>query len=277
MRSGVKRREILDLWLDMVQRYVAGNLSFENDRSYAIGDIASLFSSRLNCDYFYGMWTEDAARSLAWSPGGRPPPEAFRRSDVPTWSWMSRCFADGRNSWLAIRYNTSAIDFIADGRFEANFRETHTENINQEVSAGAFNINATCELEVRSAWFQVSVPGNYADMLKKDTMDASSELLPEPYSGLRLALSFRPDWVDSLRGLSSGTGDILKALVLGRSADKASQDHMLDLLIIRKVHDDRGYDMYERVGYAKWDILATEADQAWKFIDRAGIGIHKLR
>lgn len=273
-QSDASTRQVLDLWLNTVQRYASLDLTFETDRSYALAGVAQLFSSRLKSRYFYGTWTEDAARSLAWSAASRTTSGSFRPSDVPTWSWMSRCFAAGRNSWLLFRYSDGAGAFAADSRFEANFKELRAENANQ----GTFIPNATCELEVRSAWFQVSVPVGYE--LRKNTVDAASELMAVSSSGMKLALFFVPDWIDGPFGLKSGgmEADMLEALVLGRITSKPSSDYKPVMLIVRKVSPhDRAFDTFERVGCARVNDMGTEPQQVWDFIDGAMVDTFRLR
>lgn len=273
-RSGLNMRQVLDLWLDTVQIYAFLHLTFEKDRSYALAGVAHLFSSRLKSRYFYGIWTEDAARSLAWSAALPSTSGSFRQSDVPTWSWMSRCFSAGHNSWLSFRYSGEGSEFIADSRFEANFKEPHAES----ASHGTFIPNATCELEVRSAWFQVSVPVEYE--LEKEHVHVVCPLLAVSSSGLKLALYFIPDWIDGPFGLKSEgmEADMLKALVLGRIAFKPSPDYNPVMLIVRKdsTHH-RDFDTFERVGYARFNVMGTEPQQAWDFIHGAMVDTFRLR
>ena len=81
-------------YMYLVPVYSARQLTFFSDRLPAISSIARALHRQTNSDYLAGIWAEEIAMGLAWSPNftkGAPEvrPEVTPR---PSWSWQSYKF-----------------------------------------------------------------------------------------------------------------------------------------------------------------------------------------
>ena len=95
-KPGVARREMLRRWCFNVQMYSLRSMKGPLDKLTALAGMAEFIQSTIECDYLFGIWTEDLTRGLLWTnqalagmPEWRVPLKrpAFQRA--PSWSWAS--------------------------------------------------------------------------------------------------------------------------------------------------------------------------------------------
>lgn len=104
-----------ETWLRLVEEYSRRQLTFPDDRLLAISGLADRFGSKLNSNYFAGLWESQLPYGLLWRctvPQTRPTNER-----APSWSWGS---IDG-----PISYN---IELVPENRHGGEM-ELHTVSL----------------------------------------------------------------------------------------------------------------------------------------------------
>lgn len=89
----------LELWEDLIENYIARDLTFESDRLPAISGIARIMGYSPE-NYFAGLWKESLETQLCWHRGMGSTSESkdailrARRESwshpIPSWSWATR-------------------------------------------------------------------------------------------------------------------------------------------------------------------------------------------
>lgn len=67
--KGLSKREILNVWSNIVWKYTRRDITFAGDGLLAISAIAAYFAPLLGCDYVAGHWRDALALQLAWVAG----------------------------------------------------------------------------------------------------------------------------------------------------------------------------------------------------------------
>jgi Heterokaryon incompatibility protein (HET) len=125
-----QRYEAHQQWNEIVDNYTNRHLTFGSDKLVAISALARKFQkTNLESEYLAGLWREDLAAQLLWSPArlqlrSRP---TTRQTEfrAPTWSWAS---IDGRilagtpglnpkPSSIQIKIHEVSIDLACDDPF----------------------------------------------------------------------------------------------------------------------------------------------------------------
>jgi hypothetical protein len=80
-------------WSEILGNYTGRSLTNANDRLPAISGVATLFSTKMNCEYFAGLWEEYLLQQLLWSciltqtsTAGK---DVQQVKHQPSWSWAS--------------------------------------------------------------------------------------------------------------------------------------------------------------------------------------------
>jgi len=79
--------QILRSWVDIVEAYTLGQLTFESDKLVAISGLQNKYATRIKAPYLAGLWGFHLPRQLLWTisiPTERP--KTYR---APSWSWAS--------------------------------------------------------------------------------------------------------------------------------------------------------------------------------------------
>lgn len=83
-------------WMDIVQAYTNGDLTYKTDRLVAVGGLAAALSHHIGGKYLAGHWEKHLPSELGWTRKGRLKPVSFCISPTgiqnfiaPSWSWAS--------------------------------------------------------------------------------------------------------------------------------------------------------------------------------------------
>ncbi|TPX07922.1 uncharacterized protein E0L32_010377 [Thyridium curvatum] len=117
-------------WNQIIQKYTACQLTYEEDRVVAIAGLARVLSKRTGETYFAGIWLEHWAHDLLWattkervSSSGLDVPNTKQSttptSTPPSWSWLSfsgtvRAYRYGywRSDFLTTKLNSFELDDV---------------------------------------------------------------------------------------------------------------------------------------------------------------------
>ena len=84
------------LWMELVKKYCARDLTFPETSYRHLLSIASTFRAMSGSQYVARLWRHDLARGLLWQRFRSLPMEQVIPSRAPSWSWAA---VDGQIFW----------------------------------------------------------------------------------------------------------------------------------------------------------------------------------
>lgn len=163
------KRDVYDIWFDMVSDYSRRDLTNETDKLVAISALADYMSRILDDKYAAGLWHRDMLRGLLWTcqqdDGKRcTPPELYI---APSWSWASirdaaitldfaKKFGDGielMNTYLMTGQDTS--DNGSEELLESELRHPLEQDDWGDPDYGIEILDIRCTLSGRNVFGQI--------------------------------------------------------------------------------------------------------------------------
>ncbi|KAK1855288.1 het domain-containing protein [Colletotrichum chrysophilum] len=234
-----------DFWLMISGQYSDLHLSKPSDRLAAFTGLVNAVQRVTNGTYVRGMWIEDLPRALLWGGAPRSDSTAFRSSDAPTWSRMSRRRPDG--SCLIGYASVLSSGFRQDPRTSVTYvsgSHLPTKGNQLEIIFHGPTISAKVQKIVSSYEFESELRSDtefYVQMAPhlQESSDSNSYLLD-------LDCPMSPnDLVQE--------GDMVECLLLGTNDDMTFH-HIL--VVSKCLSENEGY--YKRIGISDIDLKDDE-------------------
>jgi hypothetical protein len=205
------------------------NLSFEEDRSFALAGIAQRVQEATGYTYFAGMWREDLVRALCWTGTGPFYPKSADAPNptAPSWSWMSRRY---RTNHHRIDYSSVKKDnFLQDPRLQIHDHGTFCKTLN----GNPFSEIVSAQIEITAAFITGKVESTIKGHYRVQCTLNNCSFAP------RFASNYSFEDTDAYL-----LGEDVLCLLLGIS----SGDHLFHILVVQADAQVKG--SHRRIGYA---------------------------
>ncbi|KAF2688520.1 HET-domain-containing protein [Lentithecium fluviatile CBS 122367] len=173
--AGLRRRDCLGLWKQLVAKYSDCLLTVPSDKLVAIGGLARIFFGVLKCDYLAGIWRERVVEDLLWETASSKAARVGRYR-APSWSWAS---IEGGIKFQSFPQRYTLLAEILDARIDpaesdpfGEVRNGHLLVNARLLPLGAFDGRASKTLIHSDDFLRVSLDG------LPSTQDGRLYLLP---------------------------------------------------------------------------------------------------